>query len=323
MEKYTASMENHEGLRIAVLRCDGDAGESMEAWIAPDFGANLCRFIVDGMNVIDSDFSVLTEGGYTGTPVLYPTPNRVRNGRFRYDGRLFRQTKNGREVHEHGLVHDEPWRFDPPVAGADHAQFDAWVDFTPGSGIYASFPFDHRLALRFTVDRSGVSIEYRIESRCGEEIPFGFGLHPYFTKLSGDEGTFVSLPAQAVMDYTSDLLPTGRLIDVKGTLYDLGEPTPVGKLDLDHVFTSIPEGRHATASYRTRQIGVTLENTADFTHLVLYTPSGEPYFCIENQTCSTDAHNLYDSGFKTESGLKTVPARAKTEGRVKYAVSRG
>ena len=27
-----------------------------------------------------------------------------------------------------------------------------------------------------------------------------------------------------------------------------------------------------------------------FTHSVVFTPTGRPFFCIENQSCSTDAH---------------------------------
>jgi galactose mutarotase-like enzyme len=36
-------------------------------------------------------------------------------------------------------------------------------------------------------------------------------------------------------------------------------------------------------------LAIDLEASRDFTHLVLYTPRGEKYFCLENQTCSTAA----------------------------------
>ena len=65
-----------------------------------------------------------------------------------------------------------------------------------------------------------------------------------------------------------------------------------------------------------------LEASADFTHLVAYTPPGENFFCIENQTCSTDAHNLNERGFVRESGLKTVAPGATRGGSVTYAVNK-
>jgi aldose 1-epimerase len=53
---------------------------------------------------------------------------------------------------------------------------------------------------------------------------------------------------------------------------------------------------------------------------VLYTPRGERYFCLENQTCSTDAHNLFDRGFEGESGLKSVAPDGVHDGSVSYTV---
>jgi aldose 1-epimerase len=52
--------------------------------------------------------------------------------------------------------------------------------------------------------------------------------------------------------------------------------------------------------------------------MVIYTPPGEPFFCLENQTCSTDAHNLYDKGFREESGLRFAGAGAVAAGTVRY-----
>ncbi len=59
----------------------------MEARVVPAFGSNLCRFSVGGWNVIDFSLPLLLAHDYTGTPVLYPTPNRVRNGFFTWRGR--------------------------------------------------------------------------------------------------------------------------------------------------------------------------------------------------------------------------------------------
>jgi aldose 1-epimerase len=48
---------------------------------------------------------------------------------------------------------------------------------------------------------------------------------------------------------------------------------------------------------------VTLEASEIFKHMVVYTPSKRDFFCLENQTCSTDAHNLYEKGFTEEAHL--------------------
>jgi len=299
----------------------GDTQRAMEAWIAPDYGSNLCRFSVGGRNVIDFKHKLLLEHDYTGTPVLYPTPNRVRNGVFCWQDQSYRQIKRGTQIVEHGLVHSEKWTPGEPVVAEDSASLQTWIEFRKGDPLFEAFPFPHRLTLDFRLTAQGISITYTIENQGSEEIPFGFGLHPYFIKLSGDEGTFVTLPANAVMETTPDLLPTGKLLNVKGTAFDLNAAKAIGDLDLDHVFTGIPSESHARIEYPDLGITVSLEATADFTHAVLYSPRGEEFFCLENQTCSTDAHNLFDRGFKRESGLKTVGHGEQHRGRVDYSIT--
>jgi aldose 1-epimerase len=270
--------------------------------------------------VIDFDPALLAANDYTGTPVLYPTPNRVRDNRFTWKGRVYPQRRAGRDIGEHGLAHLEAWEHEPPAAGAGEARFAAWLDCLHGSPMFEAFPFPHRLGLAFTLTGRGIRVEYAIENRGVEELPFGFGLHPYFMKLDGEGGTFASLPAAAVMEATPDQLPTGRLIEVAGTALDLRRPVAVGTLDLDHVFTRVEPGRYARVEYRASRLAVDLEATVDFSHLVLYTPRGERFFCLENQTCSTDAHNLHARGLAELSGLKTVAPGAVHRGSVTYAV---
>jgi aldose 1-epimerase len=281
--QFKVRNETSPPIEAVVLAHDGggDIERKMEAWIVPGYGSNLCRFSVGGNNIIDFDPQLLLKHDYTGTPVLYPTPNRVRNGLFRWRDRSYRQTKRGTLVVEHGLVHGENWKYSDPVVETDSAILRTWIEFRKGNPAFEAFPFTHRLTLEFRLSSRELAVTYAIENQGNEEVPFGFGLHPYFMKLSGDERTFVTLPADSVMDYTSDLLPTGRLIDVKGSL----------------------------------------EASEDFSHAVLYSPRGEDFFCLETQTCSTDAHNLFDRGFTHESGLKTVSPGKTHQGFVTYSIT--
>ena len=48
----------------------------------------------------------------------------------------------------------------------------------------------------------------------------------------------------------------------------------------------------------------------EFNHVVVYTSPERPFVCVEPQTCSTDAHNLYSKGYEKESGLIIVPDKA-------------
>ena len=321
---WRKEIDRQNNLEFVILGYqDGANGDrNLEAWIAPSHGSNLCRLSAGGKHIIDFEPELLAKPDFTGTPVLYPTPNRVRNGVFLYQGKAYPQVKRGVTVYEHGLVHNEPWQWQQPAVMPDSISLKTWIDFERTSAVFEAFPFKHRLGLEFCLSAAGLKVTYSIENQDEQAIPFGFGLHPYFMKLSGDEDTFVELPANYVMDYTSDCLPTGRLIKVAGTIYDLRHRIKIGALDLDHVFTGSVDGRFARISYATLGLQLKLVTTGDFSHLVLYSPRGAPYFCLENQTCSTDAHNLWDRNFKPEASLKFVPPGKTHTGSVTYQITK-
>jgi aldose 1-epimerase len=314
-----ADQKNNLEFIVLNYRDCSAAALNLEAWITPSVGSNLCRLAVNRTAIIDFDPELLRPD-FTGTPVLYPTPNRVRGGVFRYQGANYPQILRGVEILEHGLVHGEVWSYQEPVISAESIALKTWIDFEPFSPLFTAFPFKHRLSLEFGLFKTGIKVTYTVENRDEQSIPFGFGLHPYFMRLGGDEATWVEIPTNFVMDTSSDLLPTGRLIAVDGTQFDLNRPVPIGSVDLDHVFTGVRDGKSAQVSYPEQGLRVQLLATADFSHLVLYSPRGVNFFCLENQTCSTDAHNLYDRGFKPESGLKIVPPGACHSGSVTYKI---
>jgi aldose 1-epimerase len=114
--------------------------------------------------VIDFDPALLARHDYTGTPVLYPTPNRVRGGVFRWRGRTYRQVKAGRLIVEHGLAHGEPWRTAEPAVEKDGVRLGTWLEFRQGSAVFEAFPFPHRIGLDFRLTDGGLSVTYTIRN---------------------------------------------------------------------------------------------------------------------------------------------------------------
>jgi aldose 1-epimerase len=314
---YASREFTKNGMGFVSLSCSC-GGEEREIWVAPGSGMNLCRFTSGGRNVIDFE---PWQGGpmFFGTPLLYPTPNRVYHGVFRYKGREYPQAKGGKAIAIHGLVRDE--LFDGVAVGETGGgiEVSAHKDFEPGNELYASFPFRHRLTVRYALSGEGVRFGYEIENRDDKEIPYGIALHPYFMKLGGEEGTRLRAPFDSCYEnIAQDLIPTGRLLPVEGTPFDIRAYKPVGGLELDTVYTGNTGNLPASVRYEPLGLEVILERSPEFTHMVVYTPPGKPHFCLENQSCATDAHNLYDKGFREASGLKFVPAGEKCRGYIFY-----
>src|SRR5205814_938517 len=117
-------------------------------------------------------------------------------------------------------------------------------------------------------------------------------------------------------------LPTGRLVAVADTPYDLRRPTALEGLDLDDVYFGTNPAASPWFEWRDRGVRVILGASHAFTHVVLYTPPDRPAFCIENQTCSTDAHNLDARGLRREAHLLVVDPGRTARGSVDWRLRR-
>lgn len=278
---------------------------SMTVGVAPELGSNLFRFRVGAHDLLHCEQELLRRKDFTGDFVLWPFPNRVRDKKYSYQGKEYSleavKRPGGNWVLIHGLVFDLAWNYEQPIVKSDSASVTTSIDVTKAKGtpLFECYPFESRLSLTYTLTSTGLSITYHVENRGQHDLPYGFALHPYFSLLSGRQETYVTIPAQTVMEADNELLPTGRLLDVEGIMYamfDLREPVPVGNLKLDHVYTAL-QSRTAIIDYRQQGIQLHVTGSEDFTHVVIYTATAaDNFFCLEHQTCSTDAINLHNQG---------------------------
>lgn len=313
---------DRKGLEIVSLYyIDEENNEKKEIWVSPGHGMNLCRYKANSLTIVDFDPDEVRES-FSGNPLLYPTPNRVLDGIFSYKGKQYPQVRNGRPVTINGLVHNEPFRDVEVSKTKDSISISAHIEFNEKNHLYQSFPFNHRLEITYTLDKTGVRFSYLIESHEQKEsIPYGIAIHPFFKKIDGDSGTVIRAPFDFTYKTTEEQIPTGELIPVNSDT-DLSDYRSVGTLKLDTVFTGNKRNEPASIIYSKTGLKITLECSRDFTHMVICTPEGKPFFCMENQTCATNAHNLYDQGREEVSGLKFVEPNSSVSGYVKFVTER-
>ncbi|HUU28343.1 MAG TPA: aldose 1-epimerase [archaeon] len=318
---FSARVETdaESGQSVIVLQRGGD--HPCEAKIAPHSGANLFSLVYDTQQLLYGPPSLDKLPGFRyGTPVLYPAPNRVAKGVFTFEGRTFDFGINDKDRFLHGLVHSVPWQYEIPEADQSGARVLTYLDFSPGSELYQKFGFNHRLSLAFALDKEGIHFEYKVQNRDSLTLPYGFALHPYFNFLGAREEAYLCVPAKAHMEAV-DLMPTGRLEELEGSPYDLRQPTQVAGLVLDEVYYGMTPEKSAFIEYRQAGIKVELAASPEFTHMVVYAQPQNPFFCVENQTCSTDAHNLYARGLVEETHLLFAPPGGVGTGWIRYKIS--
>ena len=328
MYAYTVNTEPATGWHIVTLTAEhpGDPDRSLAVSITPEGGNNMYSFTVGGRELLvgPESFETFFER-ILGNPILYPTPNRVRDAVYEFMGETYTMSFPGEKQSHwiHGLVRDDTaWVFDEPSVTGEGVYFTARYVMNEDNPRFHAYPFPNVLTVTYRMMADRVRIYYEVENTGDGPLGFGFALHPYFQVHGGKESTLIQVAAPTHMIATDDHLPTGGTEPVDGTPFDLREPCKLSDLKLDDVYLGVGPDTPIRFTFESLGLGLRLVPTADFTHVVVYTPNRD-FFCIENQTCSTDAHNLYGRGLVDESHLQIVEPGCRAGGHVYYVVEIG
>lgn len=294
--------------------------------LAPAAGCNLYSLTYDGVELLRQPPSLKELPGFHyGNPILYPSPNRVRESKFSFGGKTYQFTPNDGKNFLHGIVHSSVWEVTDVTDKPESVTFHCELKFAPGSDHFKLFPLEHVLKHNITVTDGAVKFEFVVDNTQGKApVPFGWAYHPWFLYQGARANTYLTVPAAQRMEVDDkvppELLPTGKLIDVAESRYDCRSGRSLGNWFVDDVWFGLTPDKPAVIDFLERSLKITLKGSEEFTHLVVYTPLDEPWFCVENQTCSTDAHNLHAKGLTKESHLMIVEPGKTRAGTVEFSV---
>ena len=279
------------------------------ARIAPEFGFNCFEFRAvfddESIDVLDS-VPLFEQGGQrasgSGIPILFPFPNRIRAGRFTWEGREYvlpGTDKWGNAIH--GLCMDRPWRVVRQSADFVTGQFQLSVDAPDRRSLW---PSDFVIEVDYELVRSRLRARFRISNPGNQNLPWGLGTHPYFKLPLGAgsrvEDCLVDVPASQRWEL-ENCLPTGRTLSLDES-NDLRDGAYVSQLKLDDVYTDLQfEGPQFDCVVMDERAGlqVTLTCPPIFREIVAFTPPNRSAVCLEPYTCPTDAVNLQARGLNT------------------------
>ena len=317
MSRYEWKQETRNGLKAVILR---DNERLAEAVIYPELGCNCVEFRTTpdedntpgesrtnytAADVVDvfvppADIPGLQQLPFTGgNPILFPFPNRVRDGvytfedqTYRMDGLMARNWDKGAGQALHGLVGDKPWEFTEGYArdAADaKSQMGASARFLIQlhrfPDIMEQYPFPCTLEVRYLLQKGVLIMQIGVmnEDLQGnpaqqKTMPMGFGIHPWFpTSLRPGASlpaglsditmeqrakSEVHVPAEAIWELEK-LMPTGNVLPVTeaGKQFDLREFAPLADHFYDHVFTSVQQGADGWSEGGLRDLESGLEMT--------------------------------------------------------------
>jgi aldose 1-epimerase len=149
------------GLEVAVLRHADPRhpAQDLEARVAPHAGANLYWLAAGGEQLLEQPPSLAELAtSPAGAPIMFPSPNRVRDAAFVFEGQRYYFEPNSGANFIHGLVRRRPWHLEAPVAGAGQASVKAWIDWDERQPAFSSFPVVHRLTVNTLCDADGSAL---------------------------------------------------------------------------------------------------------------------------------------------------------------------
>ena len=296
------------------------AGAGHEVRILPQNGFNLYYWTFEGNEIFMEPMDISVFGTKYGIPLLFPTPNRIRDAVYTWRGKTYTMTKRGEKVLRHGLVKDEPFAVTALFADENKAVCTGEIAIKPGDALYEGYPFPCTLCVTYTLTADGLRMDVNVKNDGEEEMPFGFAIHPYFSKRGDANRAFIKVPVSRYYETDADMLPTGRILPAEGEMRVCDDFCCVEKLYIDAVYRGITSDMESLVRYD--DVTVHIRASDCFRNAVVYTPHDRPGFCIEPQTGSTDFINLHEQGLVDESGLLTLPAGKEFTCWVDFSVTK-
>lgn len=207
----------HDGT-IVILEGDG-GNPHVEVWPARGLNAYQWRIERNGqqLDLLYTDPQLFPNGRPTrsGIPILFPFPNRIRAGRFSWQGRDYQLPLNDSTGRNpiHGFVCRRPWRIVAQGGGENEAwltaEFHAQRDAPETRSLW---PADYLLTITYRLRAASLTIEARVENPDRVPLPFGLGYHPYFRipLIAGADAAACWIQASARTEWElQESLPTG------------------------------------------------------------------------------------------------------------------
>ncbi|RKU33326.1 aldose 1-epimerase [Candidatus Poribacteria bacterium] len=289
---YSVSDKMDDGFHVYVLQQD----ETAIAEIVPALGNNCYAFRVAGRALIDEPPALATlqeRPTAYGNPILFPFPNRIRNGSWTFEGETYQFDKPpDAPTTIHGLLLNRPYQVQRHAADENGATLVCTLDSRTVPDIGRQYPFPFHIEITYTLKDSVLTMGIAIKNTGERNMPMGFGIHPYF-RIANPAQAKITVPAAKYWELDDVLVPTGKQFPVSGDL-DLREGKPFVGLKLDHVFTDVQLTDRVSRCIIGEEL--VMESDAIFRELVVYTPPGRNAICFEPYTCPTDAINLEAKG---------------------------
>lgn len=242
----------------------------------------------------------------SGHPILFPFPNRLRHGRFEFNGKTYQLplTESTHTHAIHGFTPRTPWRVVGTTADDDSASITGELQLSKDLPD-AVWPADFVLRVTYSLNATQLRVQAEVTNPEDRPLPFGLGYHGYFRLPSAPDAPvdeFIVEAATGSLWAAENSLATGAEGPTPADA-DFRTQRPLGATALDHLYRRSGRQRElATIGHVHRPGTLAVEADPAFRELLLFTPPHRKALAVEPYTCTSDAANLkargIDSGWQ-------------------------
>ena len=234
---------------------------------------------------------------------LVPFSSRIRDGRFTFDEHAVALPLNF--LPEKHAIHGHGWQAPWTVVTVEGDTATIAYAHTPDS-----WPWPYSAEQSFTLGAHGLSLLMTVTNRGDGPMPAGLGPHPYFVRTPGAR---ITATVGKMWNSDDEVMPT-----------ELAPPPPdrnanagivPGAVAMDNTFTGWDHRVEiAWPEWRARLV---MEAPPPLDYLVVFTPPGEDFFCVEPVSNITDAVNLAAQG-RDDTGITILAPDETLTGIVRF-----
>lgn len=284
------------------------AAGGLSAGVAPEAGGALSHFRrADGVDLMRAASAETLKArdpmGVASFP-LVPYSGRIAQGRLVFQGDTHQLPAN--LLPEPNAVHGDGWQCPWQVEHVGVSEVRLALR-NPQRG----WPWAYTARQTYSVTADALTVAMAITNESDGEMPAGLGVHPWFDLTPG---ATLQFRAGSVFQVDKGYLYTG--VTEVPDRWDFSSPRRLEGTDLANGFAGW-DGR-AEIVWPERNARLTIEAAPPFGHLVVYTPPGEGFFCVEPVTNSVDAFNLHERGEAPDNGTVVLQPGETLEASARF-----
>ncbi len=219
-----------------------------------------------------------------GSFIMAPWVNRIRDGRLVTPDGIHELPMNAPPHAIHGNVRERVWT----VKEISESSVELEIKLEE--------PWPYAGHIEYSLSMEGNSLVQTMRLIAGENeirsFPGSVGWHPWFNTTLGSEPVNAQANVASQWELSDDATATGKL-EVTDLTTRLQNGTKFAVREVDGCFLMDPGGK-AVISWP--ELTMTMTGSEEITHFMFFSPEGA--LCVEPQTCTVDAAQLADRGFK-------------------------